>query len=316
MPPLRLRRRRATGISPRVDCVFRALFADPARAHLLVDFLNALLDRAAPIVTVEHRNPVHLPDFVGDDHTSVDVKAIDASGRIFQVEMQTWNHTALRARILYTWADLYEEQLREGDGYEALRPVISIWLLNRNLFRNAARFHHRFGLWDPEEALRLHQDLDIHVVELNRWRRSPPEATPLPLRRWLAFLTEAERWGDVPEDLQHPILEDAMSVLETFKTNRDWNETYRSRLDAERVRITEMRAREEAERARDEALRAREKTEHAREEAERAREKTEHALLESEHARMAQQANQEALAKRLREMEAQLRALGVEPKLS
>jgi predicted transposase/invertase (TIGR01784 family) len=216
--------------------------------------------------------------------------------------MQTWNHTALRARILYTWADLYEEQLHEGDGYEALRPVISIWLLNRNLFRNAARFHHRFGLWDPEEALRLHQDLDIHVVELNRWRRSPPEATPLPLRRWLAFLTEAERWGDVPEDLQHPILEDAMSVLETFKTNRDWNETYRSRLDAERVRITEMRARE--------------KTEHAREEAERAREKTEHALLESEHARMAQQANQEALAKRLREMEAQLRALGVEPKLS
>jgi hypothetical protein len=107
-----------------------------------------------------------------------------------------------------------------------------------------------------------------------------------------------------------------MSVLETFKTNRDWNETYRSRLDAERVRITEKRAREEAERALDEALRAREKTEHAREEAERAREKTEHALLESEHARMAQQANQEALAKRLREMEAQLRALGVEPKLS
>jgi hypothetical protein len=93
-----------------------------------------------------------------------------------------------------------------------------------------------------------------------------------------------------------------MSVLETFKTNRDWNETYRSRLDAERVRITEMRAREEAERARDEALRAREKTEHA--------------LQESEHARIAQQANQEALAMRLREMEAQLRALGVEPKLS
>jgi len=79
-----------------------------------------------------------------------------------------------------------------------------------------------------------------------------------------------------------------MAVQQTSKTNRDGNEAYRSRLDAERVRNTEMRARDEALRARDEALRA----------------------------LQAVRAENKALAKRLCEMEAQLRALGVEPKLS
>ena len=50
--------REPTGISPRVDCVFRALLADPAHTDRLIAFLNAVLQRASPLVAVELRNPI------------------------------------------------------------------------------------------------------------------------------------------------------------------------------------------------------------------------------------------------------------------
>lgn len=80
------------GINPRVDCVFRALLADPDHADRLVDFLNAVLQRPSPIVGVQLRNPIQPSEFVDDGQIVVDVIATDAAGEVFQVEMQSWNH--------------------------------------------------------------------------------------------------------------------------------------------------------------------------------------------------------------------------------
>ena len=128
------------GISPRVDCVFRALLADPDHADRLVDFLNAVLQRHSPIVAVQLRDPVQLSEFIDDGQIVVDVIATDASGEVFQVEMQSWNHAALKERMLYAWATLYKAQLEKGDKYTELRPVVSIWLMDENTFRGATGF--------------------------------------------------------------------------------------------------------------------------------------------------------------------------------
>ena len=116
--------REPVGVSPRVDCVFKALMGDPARSVILIDFLNAVIAPAVPITRVEIKNPIHLPDFIGDNYTVVDVRATDADGQVFQIEMQSWNETALKERVLFTWADLYEGQITSGQGYNLLKPVI------------------------------------------------------------------------------------------------------------------------------------------------------------------------------------------------
>jgi len=56
---------------------------------------------------VEIQNPYNEKAFLDDKLTVVDVKARDATGRMFQVEVQLLNHRDLAARILYGWADLY-----------------------------------------------------------------------------------------------------------------------------------------------------------------------------------------------------------------
>jgi predicted transposase/invertase (TIGR01784 family) len=224
------------GISPRVDCVFRALLADPNHIERLIDFLNAVLQRASPVVTVILRNPIRPSEFINDGQIIVDVIATDAGGEVFQVEMQSWNHTALKERMLYAWATLYKGQLEKGHAYTQLRPVVSIWLLDHNAFHGVSNFHHRFRVRDGDLELSSH--LELHVLELDRWRKHPAPSTPPKLRGWMRFFAEAETWQEVPNEIGNPILESAMSVLNDFQTNAARNDLYRSRLDYLRVQNT------------------------------------------------------------------------------
>lgn len=119
---------------------------------------------------------------------------------------------ALRERVLYAWATLYEAQLEKGDEYTELRPVVSIWLMDEHTFRGAAASHHRFRVRDDDGVLQQRSQLELHVRELDRWREHPDLATPPGLLGWMGFFTEAESWRDVPRDIDTPVLESAMSV--------------------------------------------------------------------------------------------------------
>ena len=166
------------GINPRVDCVFHALLADPRHLERLVDFLNAVLQRPAPIVSVELRTPIQTAEYIGDGQIVVDIIATDSAGEVFQVEMQSRNHAALKERMLLDWAILYKAQLEQGDSYTALRPVVAIWILDENTFRGATGFHHRFRLRDDAGQIELSSHLQVNVLELDRWRRNPDLTAP------------------------------------------------------------------------------------------------------------------------------------------
>ncbi len=221
-------------IEPLVDCVFIALFGDPNRPNILLEFLNAVVQSQVPIVGVAVQNPRQGPAFIGDDLSVLDVEAIDLEGRTYQVEMQNRNHAGLRNRMLYDWAGLYEKQLQAGDSFQKLRPVISIWVLNQNIMRYAPQVHHCFRASDVEAKMTLSDHLQIHTIELEKWRERRPATGPA-LQKWLRFLTEAKEWRRVPEDLSSPGMEDAMGVLERFAKNAQWNSTYRAREEYQRV---------------------------------------------------------------------------------
>lgn len=282
------------GISPRVDCVFRVLLADPAHTERLVHFLNAVLQRPSPVVSVVVRSPVQLVDRVQEGQVTVDVIATDASGEMFQVEMQTWNHGAIKERVLYTWAALYKGQLDRGEKYHLLRPVVAIWLMDQNIFRDASSVHHRFRVRDDAGTLELSSHLEVHVIELDRWRSHPEAPIPPALLGWLRFFTEAESWSEVPTEIDNPVLESAMAVLTDFQTNAALNDLYRSRLDFIRTQNTMLADRDdaiaakEAERAAKEAALASSEAERTEKEVERAAKEA--ALASSAAERVAKEA--------------------------
>ena len=124
-------------IDPKIDCVFKALLGAEDNRNLLVHLLNAILsaDLSTPIATVDILNPYNDKEFVEDKLSIVDVKARDNEGNLYQIEIQLVNFTDLPERILYNWADIYSEQLRNGEGYYRLKPTYSIWLLAENLIK-------------------------------------------------------------------------------------------------------------------------------------------------------------------------------------
>ena len=114
-----------------------------------IHFLNAILEpkEGALIKEVFIKNPYNEREFIGDKLTIVDVKAIDEKGHHYQIDVQLAIHAALAPRILYTWSSVYHSQLQKGKNFQKLKPVISIWILDGNLFENIDDYHLPFSLY-------------------------------------------------------------------------------------------------------------------------------------------------------------------------
>lgn len=298
------------GIRPTIDCVFKALLGDPAHKRVLLDFLRAVLGAEAQIVDVTIENPFSMADLVNDKLNIVDIRAKTADGRILQIEMQTCNEAALKERILFAWAKLFQQQLREGDNYNALQPVISIWLLEENTVPRSPNFHNRFLLFDPATRICLLPHLEIHLIELERWKKTRQPTSPA-LEGWLRFFTEADTWPEIPTPIATPALEEAMSILSHFQQNEEMHLAYQARLDAQRRQRTQQEALERARRGEQEALaRAEEAEQLASEASGRALEEIH--LREAAEAK-AQMAEAQAQAERARaeRLAERLKALGL-----
>ncbi len=286
------------GIDPCVDVVFLRLFGGENEA-IRVDFLNAVL---APDVRIRHAtviNAIQMPTFDGQAGLRLDLKVVDEAERVYQVEMQRRRHPGLDKRMLYGWARLYADQLGSGEDYAKLQPVVSVWICEEDAFPSSQRAHLRFTLRDVEDGLVLHSDIRFEVIQL---RHVTAAGTGLPdaaLGGWCRLLNEAANWSEVPGPLKNPLLEDAMTLLNDFRTDVQLNALYRARLDFEREQFARAKALAEETAAKEAAL--------AEAAAERAAK--EEALAAKETALAAKEA---ALVAKER-MAARLRALGVDP---
>lgn len=220
-------------INPTNDFVIHQLFALPENRDLLIHFLNSLLQLDQPIVAVQLLNPNSVAETLSDKTHVLDIKAIDQTGRTFQVELQVQVPYWLPERMLHNWAELYQSQLEAGDEYEKLQPTISIWIMVENLFKAAEPWHHHFRLYDPDHRRQLSDHLAIHTLELRKWRR--PTGPLAPAEEWIYFFKEAKRWTALPPEITTPELKKAMSVLERISQRQIDYWRYKDREEAMRV---------------------------------------------------------------------------------
>jgi predicted transposase/invertase (TIGR01784 family) len=153
---------------------------------------------------------------------------------------------------------LYSQQLVPGNSYGELRATISICIVNGVLFPRTSENHHEFGLLTKDTALRLSNDLAIHVIELPKFHKGLVELkTPLDL--WLYYLQNGKGLDadNLPSRLDTPQIRQAMEMLKMLTQNDIERELYEGRLkaqhdaatiEAERKRVEAERNQAEAER--------------------------------------------------------------------
>lgn len=180
-------------IDPTVDIVFKAILGYPERKHLLIHFLNAILQRSGgdEIQDVTIINPVDSEEEVNSKTVIHDVKATDRKGHTFLIDMQVVSHTALNHRLLFTAAGSYFNKISSGQDYTKLKPVIAIWILAEGLLSMPPRMqgfpdprparlstktghyqaddqlHLAFTLHSPQAQCYLTDHLQIHVLQLS-----------------------------------------------------------------------------------------------------------------------------------------------------
>ncbi len=242
-------------IDPKIDCVFKALLGAEDNSNLLVHFLNAIIgsDLAAPLAGVDILNPYNDKEYLEDKLSIVDVKARDINGNIYQIEIQLVNFANLPERILYNWADIYSQQLQQGEGYYQLRPTYSIWLLAENLIKDDTDYIHTYKVRD-NKGRTLNNHCGIWLLELQKFTAQHVENEQ---QRWVRFFKEGEQLNDetdLPDWMTTTEMRQAMSTLKQFSDKDQDYHAYQARQNYLREQLTIQHELDEERKAKNEAV--------------------------------------------------------------
>jgi len=210
---------------------------------------------------------------------------------------------------------VYKDQLQQGDRYQNLHPVISIWLLSKNVISEkvSGDYHHHFEAHDIQHGVTLSDHFNIHIIELPKW-----EATRVatPKQQWLYFFKEGGRINaDSPPDVlkTSTVMVQAMDTLRQFSDQEENYDLYQARqayiLEQNTIAYDLELALEERKRAleeKEEALEAKEQERKAKEQERKAKEQ------ERKEKEKALAGEEKALRKK-GQLEALLKKHGIDP---
>jgi predicted transposase/invertase (TIGR01784 family) len=216
-----------TLLDPKLDVVFKLLFADERNRGLLISLLTAILEPPEPITGVTVLNPDTPKETVVDKGAILDLRVRLRGGAQINVEMQAARHPGLRQRALFYWARLYTSQIGKGDHYVQLTPALSIFILDF-VELETTRYHSHFRLLERHDHTRFSDDLALHVLELPKLPRAAPDPADAPVLRWAKFFTAD------PEELEllamtAPDIHQAKSALERLSSDPAAQELARER---------------------------------------------------------------------------------------
>jgi predicted transposase/invertase (TIGR01784 family) len=205
-------------LDPKNDFVFKRLFA--AAPHLLADLINAVRSGEAPVEVVEVLNPRIEPAELTGKFIVLDVLARDDTGRLFNIEMQVRRHADWPLRSAFYLARTLANQLKSGDAYAELKPVIGIHLMDFELFEQE-QAHWCFELRDRHHsAVVLTPSLQLHLIELPKADRLRQGVQPAALADWIAYF---EHWQEdtIMNAITHEPIRQAMQQLHDLSADEE-----------------------------------------------------------------------------------------------
>ncbi|NEQ27736.1 MAG: Rpn family recombination-promoting nuclease/putative transposase, partial [Microcoleus sp. SIO2G3] len=131
--------------------------------------------------------------------TYLDVKAKITGGKTVIIEMQVLNVAAFDKRVLYNAAKVYSTQLKSGEGYSKLKPVIALTITDFEMFENRDKVISHFVFKEREELFDYpNQELEIVFVELPKFYKELDALESL-TDKWIYFMKNTSNLDTVPE---------------------------------------------------------------------------------------------------------------------
>ncbi len=218
-------------VLPYTDFFVRYLLGDENNIDLLLSFINAVNEDSdfPKIKSITIKNPFNLKTVATEKESIIDVKAVDAEGRQYDIEIQTTGNQLFRHRSLYYWAKLYASQLTSGVKFHVLKPTVCINLLNFSL-EPLKSIHSCFRLCEknhPDVILTDH--LMMHFLELPRF--SKKENFQTSFDKWMAYFKYEGQEEEIMKTIigDDTIISKAHQQYVNFTQNDELLELYEAR---------------------------------------------------------------------------------------
>jgi predicted transposase/invertase (TIGR01784 family) len=207
---------RAQLMDPKNDLVFKYYFSKPKNKSILISFIEAVIEPESPIEDLEVLNPTVEQDALEDKISILDLKVKLKNGSFIDVEMQVARTNYFRNRILYYWSKLHGSQLKVGSSYKEINPTISICVLGYKEFDdNDDELHSIFVVKEKFRNTLLNSDLEIHFLELPKYKKWRRKADHKNLDYWTRFLElKNASESEIEELKKEPEMDKAIKALE------------------------------------------------------------------------------------------------------
>jgi predicted transposase/invertase (TIGR01784 family) len=189
-------------MSPKTDFAFKKIFGGDKSKNILISFLNSIIYAEKKVIQdLEIINPYNPPSVTSLKDSYLDVKATLDNKTTVIVEMQVINLPAFNKRIIYNLAKTYANQLKSGQGYTYLNPVISLTIMDFELFNEVEDV---ITFWVFKEQTKLidyvNEELKMVFVELPKFPKKLEELETI-TDKWLYFIKEAPSLELIPDNM-------------------------------------------------------------------------------------------------------------------
>jgi predicted transposase/invertase (TIGR01784 family) len=129
------------------------------------------------------------------------------------IEMQLWNVEAFQKRVVYNLCKTYGNQLKSGQGYFDLNPVIALTITDFKLFPATEKVISCFYFQEAEDHSPYQEnELKMVFVELPKFTKQLEELESL-IDKWIFFIKEAPSLEIIPDKMKEiPQLEKALNI--------------------------------------------------------------------------------------------------------
>ncbi len=201
-------------ISPKTDFAFKKIFGSDDSHDILISFLNAIIYSGKEVIrSLEIIDPYNQADILDLKDSYLDVRAVLEDKTTVIIEMQVWNVHAFEKRVIYNLCKTYVNQLKFGQGYSYLNPVIGLTITDFSLFPSTQKVITSFHFQEQEEKLSYQEkQLKLLFVELPKFTKKLEDLETL-ADKWIYFLKEAPSLEVIPPKMREiPQIEKAMNI--------------------------------------------------------------------------------------------------------
>lgn len=220
-------------LKPKLDIMFKMIFADENNSDMLKRFLSDTLDIPYDEITeIQIENSEIPPNEIEGKLSRMDIR-VSVKNRIIDVEVQLKNEGSFGERSLFYWARLYSEELKRGEIYSELKKGIVLNIVDFNIFPETEDYHSKFVPLEETRHELLSDRMEIHFCELPKVGMD--EGTKEPRKAWMQFINaESEEDLDMLRQTEIPEIKKGIRVVKDLSADKLARERVRAREDAVR----------------------------------------------------------------------------------